>query len=140
MGVLLIEKYASLCDPCRRSIPFAENGRAASSSLAVRYYSAAPSPGAPTAGVRSDFLSTVGSESSTANGPAAIFTAHAVLVGQFRWYPPRVPAGETSAIFKVACGDNLAVRVGDGDARPAGPAAVDEQIVDHLSVRPHDRQ
>ena len=34
--------------------------------------------------------------------------AHAVLVGQFRWYPPRVPAGETSAIFKVACGDNLA--------------------------------
>ena len=66
--------------------------------------------------------------------------AHAVLVGQFRWYPPRVPAGETSAIFKVACGDNLAVRVGDGDARPAGPAAVDEQIVDHLSVRPHDRQ
>ena len=48
--------------------------------------------------------------------------ADAVLFRQVRWYSPRVPAGETSAILEIALLDDFALGVGDGelgfDGRP----------------------
>ena len=41
--------------------------------------------------------------------------ADVIFFRQFRWYSPRVPASEASAILEVALFDHFALGVGDGE-------------------------
>ena len=61
--------------------------------------------------------------------------ADAVLFGPFRWYSPRVPAGETSAILEFSGLDYFAVRIGNGEFGIPGTTAVDHQVAALFSGR-----
>ncbi len=60
--------------------------------------------------------------------------ANRILLLGLGWYSPRVPAGETSAIFEGALLHNGILRVVDGELGGVGPAAVDQQIVADLAA------
>ena len=56
-----------------------------------------------------------------------------VLVGQFRWHSPRVPAGEASAVFEVALRDDFARLIGNGQFRFWRSSSVDRERGDRFS-------
>ena len=65
--------------------------------------------------------------------------ADVILFFQLRWYSPRVPAGEASAILEIALLDHLPLGVGDGELGLRRPAAVDHHVRADLAGRADQR-
>jgi len=76
------------------------------------------------------------------DGNASGVELHAdlVLVGQFGWHPPRVPAGEASAILEHAFSDGCSFRIEDRQLGFFRGAAADIQAIAGFAGLAHQRE